>query len=73
MLPRFLVRATRITPGRLLGVVRHGFLRLPGMTTYEERMDLYRTARNELRGEGIALEFGALLGASSAEIGRAHV
>jgi hypothetical protein len=65
---RLLARAAKIRPGRLLELARHAFLRVPGMMSHEERMDLYRTARGELRGRGIAIEFGACLGASAAAI-----
>jgi hypothetical protein len=47
---------------------RYPFLAVPGMMGYEERMNLFQTCQRELTGSGIAIEFGAFLGASTAAI-----
>ena len=44
------------------------FNRIPGMLGTSERDNLYRVCRDELRGAGAAVEFGAFLGASTAAI-----
>jgi len=53
---------------RHLDFRRHPFLSLPGMIGYEERMNLFLTCQRELTGNGVAIEFGAFLGASTAAI-----
>ena len=65
---KFLFRARRISMRKALNYYRYPLLRLPGMMGYEERLDLFLTAQRELTGKGVAVEFGAFLGASTAAI-----
>lgn len=44
------------------------FLNAPGMMGYDERMNLFKTCKNELTGKGVAVEFGAFFGASTSAI-----
>lgn len=44
------------------------FLKNPGMMGYQERMNLYKTCKYELQGNGAVIEFGAFLGASTSAI-----
>lgn len=44
------------------------FLNNPGMMGYQERINLYQTCKSELKGNGVAIEFGAFLGASTSAI-----
>jgi len=67
-LVNFPARVRRFSLFKALNLCRHRFLRLPGMTGYQERMDLVRICQQELKGTGAAIEFGAFLGASTAAI-----
>lgn len=53
---------------RRIHLHRHPFLAVPGMMGIDERLNLFHTCQRELSGNGVAIEFGSFLGASTAAI-----
>lgn len=63
-----LIKKLKYRLNNLLDRWRYDFLDIPGMMGYDERMNLFKTCRDELSGKGVAVEFGAFLGASTSAI-----
>lgn len=63
-----LIKKLKYRLNNLLDRWRYGFLDIPGMMGYDERMNLFKTCRDELSGKGVAVEFGAFFGASTSAI-----